>query len=369
MALSEAVSHLIGLIYQGFRDPVIWKSALDGLISITDSRFIMVSTVDLGEAKYASSDFHGADDALFLNGVKDYKDYKYQTDPTLAFGKANPDAGFVSMPMALAAIGEQYEDNSYAAWTGNVLGVGSSIVCYTQHQQNYILGVSLHPALARGSHSESEVRLFKMLFKHIEHSVRVGFDPVDLQSSAQAALLLTADGLISSHSQEAERVMMLNDGVEIRGRRLYFSDPRNEMRFGVLLRSACSAIQEGGAGGAMRVARPSGKMTWIVQVSPMPRPPAAFEALRPAAIVRIVNAAPSTVSPLSPHAAQLLGLTRTEALVAGHLKRGSGDDAIAGQLSVSVSTIRSHVRAILAKSEVRTKAELAHLLTILSPSD
>ncbi len=128
-------------------------------------------------------------------------------------------------------------------------------------------------------------------------------------------------------------------------------------------------MQDGAPGGAMKIARPSNKRPWIVKVLPMPCPPASFEPLRPAAVVRIVSVSPSSIDPISPLTAELLSLTRTESIVAGYLKKGSSDDAIALQLKVSVSTIRTHVKAILAKAEVKSKAELAHVLTLLSAGD
>ncbi len=228
MSLSDNVSEIVGLIYRGSHDKVAWTSALDSIISVTGSRFIMNSTVDLGKSRYYSSDFYGADDALFLDGVRDYKDYKYQTDPTLAYGRANPNAGFVSLPIALNAMGANYDDNAYSSWTKDVLGVGASMVCYTQYQQDYILGVSLHPSAARGAHSKNDIRLFQMLFRHIELAVQTSFDPIDLQSTSEAILLLTREGLISAQNIEAEKVLALNDGIEIRHRRLHFNNPRDE---------------------------------------------------------------------------------------------------------------------------------------------
>jgi DNA-binding CsgD family transcriptional regulator len=62
----------------------------------------------------------------------------------------------------------------------------------------------------------------------------------------------------------------------------------------------------------------------------------------------------------------MFGLTDAEARVADGLRLGKPDEDIASVLGVKVSTVRTHIKMILAKTETRTKAEAAHLLTLLS---
>lgn len=361
MSLDEGIADLVGKIYQGAHDPAIWNEALDGLIHYTDSRFVMVSAVDLDSGKYSSSNFYGADDARFLDGVRDYKDYKYQTDPTLSFGKRHPDAGFVSMPMAIAGSGTDYSDNPYAMWTRDILGVGASIVCYTKPLDNLIIGVSLHPPAWRGAHSDQDIRLFRMLFEHMKQSMHLSARPVDLNSATEAVLMLDSTGMIYACSDAAEQRFAQCDGMRIRNRRLCIEDNSEASRFGKLLRSALGATSMGGIGGGMRISRPSGQPPWIMKISPLPR----IGESRPAATVQILCADTPCKDTDTALMAQLFGLTPTEATVATYLQRGLADAAIANHMNVRLSTIRSHVKAILAKADVRTKAELAHLLTMI----
>jgi DNA-binding CsgD family transcriptional regulator len=46
--------------------------------------------------------------------------------------------------------------------------------------------------------------------------------------------------------------------------------------------------------------------------------------------------------------------------------RGLSDAMIAEQLGIGVGTVRTHQKQLLAKTETRSKAEAAHLLTRIS---
>ena len=95
--LHERVSKLIRLIYQAAEDDDAWVKALDELRTLTESRFVMVSAVDLTRQKYLKSEFYGADDSLFLEAIQDYKNHFHQIDPTLIFAVNHPSAGFTSL--------------------------------------------------------------------------------------------------------------------------------------------------------------------------------------------------------------------------------------------------------------------------------
>ena len=60
---------------------------------------------------------------------------------------------------------------------------------------------------------------------------------------------------------------------------------------------------------------------------------------------------------------EMFSLTRMEASVAALTMRGLSDDTIAAQLGIGVGTVRTHQKQLLAKTETRSKAEAAHLLT------
>lgn len=364
MTLHDDIADLIGNIYQSAHDPTVWDNVLDGLLYFTGSRFTMVSTVDLKRGQYASNRFYGPGDGRFLDGVDEYNDHMHRSDPTLAFAKRHPDAGFVSMQMALADASADIRDTNYARWTRGMLGVGESLVCYTKADDDLMIGVSLHAPAVRGGHSAEEIRLFKLLFGHLKRSIHIATRPIDLRDGADAVLIVEHDGRVSAMSGAAESLLANGDGLSIRSHRLQIDDMGEAARFGALLRSALGVISDGGLGGGMRVGRPSGKPPWLLRVAPLPSPHGAFERLRGAASVKILNFSAPWQGQDRTSLAQLFGLTPTEAIVATYLERGMSDQAIAGYLTISLNTVRSHVKSVLAKTGIRTKAELAHTLTL-----
>ena len=59
-------------------------------------------------------------------------------------------------------------------------------------------------------------------------------------------------------------------------------------------------------------------------------------------------------------------LTCAEARVAMLTMRGLSDAMIADELGIGIGTVRTHQKQLLAKTETRSKAEAAHLLTRIS---
>ena len=84
------------------------------------------------------------------------------------------------------------------------------------------------------------------------------------------------------------------------------------------------------------------------------------------AFVLTVYDAEATIDPRPELWREMFGLTHMEARVATMTMRGLPDATIAAQLGIGIGTVRTHQKQLLAKTETRSKAEVAHLLTLLS---
>jgi DNA-binding CsgD family transcriptional regulator len=84
----------------------------------------------------------------------------------------------------------------------------------------------------------------------------------------------------------------------------------------------------------------------------------------PAALVIITDIAPP-MNVRSNWLQDIFDFTPAELRVAEWLVQGMGDDLIAHELGIAVSTARTHIKSILGKTQTRSKAELAHLLTMI----
>lgn len=65
---------------------------------------------------------------------------------------------------------------------------------------------------------------------------------------------------------------------------------------------------------------------------------------------------------------RLYGLTKSEAQVALLAMRGEGLSPIAEKLSVSLTTVRTHLRHVFEKTGIHRQAELVRLLATLDPA-
>ena len=159
------------------------------------------------------------------------------------------------------------------------------------------------------------------------------------------SLLAAADGLVSVHGT------------------LVASAPQD----GVLLRHLIAAVasrdprRPAAAGGALVVRRPSGRMPYQVLVSPLAAPWLAT-APRQAAVALFVNDPQQGAGADETVVCRYLGLTPAEGRVVLALARGLSLAEIARESSVSLNTVRTHVKRSLAKARVRRQADLVRLV-------
>lgn len=362
--LDDRVSTLIRHIYEAAHDFAAWDKVLDQILRLTGSRVMMVSAVDLRAGEFTRSNFYGADDGRFLDGVRDYTEHLYQTDPTLAFGRKNPEAGFVSLRMALAGIDVEFEKHPYVRWVGEELGVANSVVCYSSGQNELTLGVSLHPSCSRGEHDEQDVRLFRMLFSHMEQSMRLVARPPDLTGDAEAIVVLDQHARVLALSQPAERLLACNDGLSISRRSLRAANAADEARLLRSMSCVLASFVDGKAGEALPISRRSGRRPYVVTVGPFLSKEALFSAFQPAILVRIVDPAEGPPANAIAVWRSIYGLTMAEGRLAEALVRGDGNmRQIADKLGIAYATARVQLASLFEKTSSNSQSQLVSLLS------
>jgi DNA-binding CsgD family transcriptional regulator len=127
------------------------------------------------------------------------------------------------------------------------------------------------------------------------------------------------------------------------------------------LRGLVYAVTHGGAGGMLRVTRRT-QPPLAVLVAPLPTRLHPATALAPSlALVLITDPADNPV-PAAQALHQLFGLTAAEAGVALALVAGRSAEEIAAERRVSVPTVRTQIRQILAKTGALHLRDLMRLL-------
>jgi DNA-binding CsgD family transcriptional regulator len=266
--------------------------------------------------------------------------------------------------------------SDYAHWIKRSAGVDRRIGRSTDLGGGIVAGWAFH--MPTGLRRRPRERIeFDVLAPHVRNLFRLTwqFDELRAQLDAlekvvdtqqQAVALLARDGKICWASEAAHRLSARNDGLGCSEGQVVFARSTEKKAFDALLHQALNpASVSAGTVGQLIVTRASGAFPYVVEISPAP---ALFRRRvhSRAAIIMTVRDPERVVDPRPQLWLDMFSLTRMEARVAMLTKRGLPDATIAEQLGIRVGTVRTHQKQLLAKTETRSKAEAAHLLTRLS---
>ncbi|MEB3022400.1 helix-turn-helix transcriptional regulator [[Mycobacterium] crassicus] len=163
----------------------------------------------------------------------------------------------------------------------------------------------------------------------------------------------------------ADRILGASDGLRICNGNIEAEAPHADVQLGCSMARASSLDSCDIWGGSFLCARPSGRRPYIIHVLPIePNPVAAQQPRRVLVVIVDPDQQPEPPATLL---RRLYGLTKSEAQVALLVMRGEGLRPIAEELSVSLTTVRTHLRHVFDKTGVHRQAELVRLLAMLDP--
>ncbi|MGE0373372.1 MAG: helix-turn-helix transcriptional regulator [Gammaproteobacteria bacterium] len=167
-------------------------------------------------------------------------------------------------------------------------------------------------------------------------------------------VLLDADWRIRFMNAAAERVIRLGDCVSMRDGRLVEGASANGGELAAALQAAQARPGEGGGPGTVLLSRGAGCQSLELYVL---RLPVALRGDAHHTAVFITDPADNPVQ-LGTHLARRFGLTPSETALALDLMDGTELAGIAERRSVAVSTLRTQLSALLAKTATRRQGEL-----------
>lgn len=186
-------------------------------------------------------------------------------------------------------------------------------------------------------------------------------DAVDRLS--HGVVVVTADRLVVEANSFADELLSQGDGLSIVGGRLSASASASQR---ALAQAIDSALGRGvRSGRSLTCERISGRPSFVMHVVPLDPADTAIRS-RPLATVLIIDPARESHSPAAT-LRQLYGMTAAEAAVACLALHGQGVPTISEQLSLSPTTVRTHLRAIFSKTRTHRQAELVRLLSTVIP--
>ena len=355
----KVYSDLLEHLYAATLDESQWRVFLSRLCQATGSviGFLVRNDVGMGSRMLAT----GGSEAP--QGVEVYDD----TNPVRDAFMRQPRTGVIEvedfLPHAELAATEYYP---FMASGGAYYG---TCIVPTVSMRRYEL-IALWRGPDRPRLEPDLTELLNMLFPHIQNALRIQQALGVFQDRAQnaesvldasptASFLLNASGRVIHMNCAAQQLTLARDGFMERGGRIGPSRTESKAEWSELIAAVSSRRDH--PGGAMMLKRTPGKRPLQVLVSPFQSPQQ-----RHTGRVLVLATEPDRSAQYPDTVLrQLYGLTAAETEVANGLLTGFAPDAIAGLRGVSVGTVRSQVKSLLAKTGTRRQADLLRLLHTL----
>ncbi|CAN5870576.1 LuxR C-terminal-related transcriptional regulator [soil metagenome] len=178
-----------------------------------------------------------------------------------------------------------------------------------------------------------------------------------LDAIRHGVLIVAADRLVVTSNSAGEHVLRAQDGLSVRSGRVGALHTDDDVE----LRSAIADAVVGDGSGVRRArsitcTRPSHKHPYILHVLPSHR----------YALIVVIDPEAEPEPPVA-LLRRLYHLTQTEAEVALHVMHGVDLKQISEQLSVSLTTVRTHLQHVFDKTDTHRQAELVRLLHLIDP--
>ncbi|OJZ71639.1 helix-turn-helix transcriptional regulator [Mycobacterium paraffinicum] len=220
------------------------------------------------------------------------------------------------------------------------------------------------------------VAFAQLLVPHLKQALRMQRQVSDLthrssdlawvsETAKQAIVIVASGSRVIYTNPAAEQVLRSDDGLRILRGRLEAATRHADTR---LQEGIATALKPRGPDiwvGSFVCARPSGLRPYIIHVVPIDHSTAAHP--RYGRVIVVIIDPEREPEPPAMLLRRLYGLTTSEAKVALMVVRAEGLKPIADELSVSLTTVKTHLRHVFEKTGTHRQAELVRLLLTLDP--
>lgn len=266
------------------------------------------------------------------------------------------------------------DTRDYMQWQYDRFRFNSHITMAMNIDADFTVGFSIHFDRPNAGMAEALRPLYGRMLPQVASAMKLGFSHSELMTKAyweglsaredhRAVILLDENGRMIRCNSRAEHLLADAQMIRVKDRRLKSAAAPFDARFEVLTTRAIARISP--LGGAIRLTGAIDQTkAAVAEFFPLNRARRFMALAEPAALVIITDIAPP-MNVRSNWLQDIFDFTPAELRVAEWLVQGMGDDLIAHELGIAVSTARTHIKSILGKTQTRSKAELAHLLTMI----
>lgn len=363
-----SVSELISLIYDASLDANAWDTFLEKFADSVRGTTTALIYYDTSRREGNCASAVRVDPDL----LRAYNEYFVGKD-VWAAGAANSPAGRIFSGDELCPSGELTRSEFYNDYLRPIHAfheIGTLVL-----KGGPILGclTTLRPKNA-GSFGMEEIGLLEQLLPHLQRALQIHRRLVGLEGQLRAAsdvldrfpvgvILLDSKGRILCINIAAKNIADEADGLRLTKNGLVaaLASENSLMQKLISESSLTSQAKDSGAGGVLKLSRPSMKTPLEVLVAPFPRAGFEINPERPTAAVFVSDPARSGRTN-DIVLRQLFGLTKTESKVATLLMEGKSLGDVSSELQISGNTARTHLKRILDKSGTHRQGELIRLL-------
>jgi len=175
--------------------------------------------------------------------------------------------------------------------------------------------------------------------------------------SSAGIIALRADGSTLFVNRTAQLMGEASDGIALGRTGQLITADRNAAKRLAALRAD---VAQGGPGGVVRIARPSGQRPYVVLVSRLPPGDGLVPGERPGVLIAIHDPARMTV-PTEQRIAELLQLPPATTKLVCSILQGEELKHYAERASISMNTVRFHLKVAFERTGARTQAELIRI--------
>lgn len=367
MNSEEEYDRIVGSLYDAALLPDTWRRALGELTSWTGANlFHLVQWNATSQQSRFNVHSEGIEGPIRL-----YDAYYGRIDPRRVLASECPegevsacqrhfDASFISRS-------EYYQD--YLAPWGVRHTLSSSVL--TEGDDRILVG--LVRASERGAFADEEIKRTQRLMPHLRRACRLWMRTRDLHeslaidrqaahSTGLAVFGLDANGKIVFANGHAEALLGDDDSLVVKGGRLRATAPADASR---LRRAIVQAVESKLASSLPVSGVRSGPQACFVSVASLPQEGLLAPALGRARALVTARRRGQAGTLSSQQLSQIFGLTPAECGAALALLDGKSPEEYARGARLSMSTVRTQLRAVYAKTNTRGQAEVVGLLKAL----
>jgi DNA-binding CsgD family transcriptional regulator/PAS domain-containing protein len=188
-----------------------------------------------------------------------------------------------------------------------------------------------------------------------------------LEVIRHGVVVVAGEHLVMNLNSAAERIFRAEDGLCMRSGGIAATSTHAEQALHCAIQNALAGEPSTPRSGrSLTCVRPSGKRPYVIHVLPSYRRDADEPVRQPMALVVVIDPEDEPV-PAAALLRRLYRLTRTEAEVALHIMHGADLRQISEELSISLTTVRTHLQHVFDKTDTHRQAELVRLLLVSCP--